>query len=37
MNENERDRLEEEAEEVTEKVTADDFLSEDIPDLEELI
>ena len=37
MNENERDRLEEEAEEVTEKVTADDFLSEDIQDLEELI
>ena len=37
MNENEHDRLEEEAEEVTEKVTADDFLSEDIPDLEELI
>lgn len=37
MNENERDRLEEEAEEVTEKVTADDFLSEDIPDLDELI
>lgn len=37
MHENERDRLEEEAEEVTEKVTADDFLSEDIPDLEELI
>lgn len=37
MNENEQTRLEEEAEEVTEQVTADAFLDDDIQDLEELV
>lgn len=36
MNENEKARLEEEAEEVLERVTADEFLTEDIPDLEDI-
>ena len=37
INENERARLEDEAEEVLEKAAADAFLGEDIPDLDELI
>ncbi|MBP0982789.1 MAG: hypothetical protein J6A19_03610 [Oscillospiraceae bacterium] len=37
MNENERTRLEEEAEEVTEQAAADEFLADDIQDLEDLI
>lgn len=37
LNENEKDRLENEAEEYAEKETADVFLDEDIPDLEDLI
>lgn len=37
MNENEKARLEDEAEEVLEKAAADAFLDDDIPDLDELI